>query len=267
MLAHEAAQTEMSNERQKQRAIATHSDQAGLFSERYGALVEDPYRNSFVYSRKRLNEWLDRYLPLNGSGLRLVDVGCGTGYHLRRYRERGYEISGVDGSGEMLNEAQAANPQIEFVLADVDRIPLPSAAYDAALCIEVLRYLPDIQPCLREIRRMVKPGGVALITAAPPMQANLYPIVNRVALAVGAGNLTRLRQYFHSARYLRQECARAGFSDVQIHGVYGGFSVWIDRLAPSFVRSYLRAWERVDAKIADAPGLMHFSNMFLVIAK
>jgi len=267
MLAHESGKAEMSNEEQKQRAIDTHSDQAGLFSERYGALVEDPYRNSFVYSRKRLNEWLDRYLPSNGSGLRLLDVGCGTGYHLRRYRERGFEISGVDGSPEMLKEARAANPRIEFVLADVDQIPLPSATYDVALCIEVLRYLPDIQPCLKEIRRMVKPGGMAMITAAPPMQANLYPFVNKIVLAVGGGNLTRLRQYFHSARQLRQECARAGFADVQIHGVYGGFSVWLDRLAPSFVSSYLRAWERLDARIADAPGLMHFSNMFLVIAK
>jgi ubiquinone/menaquinone biosynthesis C-methylase UbiE len=257
----------MSDEQQKQRAIDTHSAQARLFSERYGALVEDPYRNSFVYSRKRLNEWLDRYLPTNGSALRMVDVGCGTGYHLRGYRERGYEICGVDGSPEMLKEARAANQGIEFVLADVDRIPLPTAAYDAALCIEVLRYLPDIQPCLKEIRRMVKPGGVALVTAAPPMQANLYPIVNRVALAVRSRSLTRLKQYFHSARHLRHECARAGFSDVQIHGVYGGFSVWIDHLLPWFAPSYLRAWERIDAKIADAPGLMHFSNMFLVIAK
>ena len=77
----------MSEETQKQLAIDTHSDQAELFADRYSVIAENPYKDSFVYSRKRLNEWLDKYIPADGKGLKMADIGCGTGYHLKRYQD------------------------------------------------------------------------------------------------------------------------------------------------------------------------------------
>lgn len=257
----------MSEEIQKKLAIDTHSDQAELFADRYSVINENPYKDSFVYSRKRLNEWLDKYIPNDGNGLKMADIGCGTGYHLRRYQERGFEITGVDGSEEMLKQARLANPGIEFIQTDVDSVPLPSATYDYALCIEVLRYLPDILPSLKEIKRILKPNGTALITAAPIYQANLYPIVNRLILMKKAGNLTQLKQYFHSYSELREKSLEAGFTDIEIHGVYGGFSIWLERFVPSLMPSYLKAWEKIDDKTADAPVFRNLSNMFLVVAR
>lgn len=257
----------MSEELQKQLAIDTHSEQAELFANRYEVINQNPYQDSFVYSRKRLNEWLDKYMPADGTGLKLADIGCGTGYHLKRYQERGFEITGVDGSEEMLKQARLANPRIEFIQTDVDEIPLPSATYDYALCIEVLRYLPDILPGLKEIKRILKPNGTALITAAPLYQANLYPMVNRIVLKAKSGNLTQLKQYFHTFSELREKSLAAGFTDVEIHGVYGGFSIWLERFVPSLMPSYLKAWEKIDDKTADAPIFKHLSNMFLIVAK
>jgi ubiquinone/menaquinone biosynthesis C-methylase UbiE len=251
---------------QKQRAIATHSAQASLFVARYEVIAQDPYQNCFVYSRKRLNEWLDRCLPARGDGKTMLDVGCGTGYHLARYRARGFQLTGVDGSAAMLRQARALNPESEFHQADVARLALPNATFDFALCIEVLRYLPDIAPCLRELHRTLKPGGVALVTAAPLWQANGYPLVNRLAAALGTTSLTPLKQYFHSAGRLARECKAAGFENIEIHGVYGGMLVWLERLAPSSLPNLLRRWEKIDARLADAPFWRHFSNMFLVRA-
>lgn len=251
---------------QKQRAIDVHSDQSGLFARRYEEIAQDPYRNCFTYSRKRLNDWLDRLMPKSGAGLRLLDVGCGTGYHLTRFRERGFEICGVDGSADMLTQARVGNPGIEFKQADVDALPYADASFDLALCIEVYRYLPDIGPCTREIARVLKPGGTALVTVAPSFQANGYPLVNRLSSAVRIGDLTRLRQFFHSAGELRSTFGPAGFRTTAIHGVYGGPMVWVERVAPGIMPPLLRAWENVDAVTADAPVLKHLSNMFLVRA-
>lgn len=257
----------MSEELQKQLAIDTHSEQAELFANRYEVINQNPYQNSFVYSRKKLNEWLDKYMPADGKGLKLADIGCGTGYHLKRYQERGFEITGVDGSEEMLKQARLANPGIEFIKTDVDEIPLPSATYDYVMCIEVLRYLPDILPSLKEMKRIMKPGGTALITAAPLLQANLYPVVNKATLMLKPKNFTQLKQYFHSYGELKEASLSAGFKDVEIHGVYGGNSVWLERLLPSAMPPFLKIWEKIDEKTADAPVFKHLSNMFLVVAK
>lgn len=255
------------SEHQKRLAIDVHSEQAELFARRYQEIGEDPYRNSFVYSRKRLNEWLDRFMPEDGKGVKLLDVGCGTGYHLRRYRERGFQISGVDGSADMLAQASAANPGIEFEQADVDKLPYADASFDLVLCVEVYRYLPDIGPCTLEIARVLKPGGVALVTAAPPLQASLYPLVNRLTTAIPLGNLTRLRQFFQSEGRLLASFAAAGFKQTEVHGVYGGPWIWLERFAAFVMPALLRAWEPIDAATADAPVLRHLSNMFLVRAQ
>jgi ubiquinone/menaquinone biosynthesis C-methylase UbiE len=91
---------------QVKRALEVHSEQAGMFAERY--VQADPYRSSFNYSRKRLDQWLDHYLPATAEPLRLLDVGCGTGHQLLRWRAGGYEVAGVDGSDAMLAEARAS---------------------------------------------------------------------------------------------------------------------------------------------------------------
>lgn len=256
----------MSGEEQKQQAIDVHSDQSALFAQRYEEIAKDPYRNCFTYSRKRLNEWLDRFMPADGHGVRLLDVGCGTGYHLARYRDRGFEISGVDGSADMLTHARAANPGIDFKQADVDKLPYPDASFDLVLSVEVYRYLPDIGPCTREIARVLKPGGVALVTTAPPLQANGYPLVNRLTSAMKVGDLTRLRQFFQSSGELRHAFGAAGFRSTELHGVYGGPMVWIERVAPGLMPPLLKVWEGVDSLTADAPLLKHLSNMYLVRA-
>ena len=258
----------MSDAVQKQLAVETHSEQAELFANRYDEIKEDPYRNCFVYSRHRLNLWLDKLMPEDGRGLKLLDVGCGTGYHLARYGERGFEIAGMDGSEEMLKQARIANPNIDFKQGDVEKIPFEDSSFDFVLCIEVLRYLPDINPCVREIVRVLKPNGIALVTAAPPLQANFYPVVNRLTSAFRVGDLTQLKQFFQSEGRLRRSFNEAGFTQTDVHGVYGGSMIWVERVAPkSLIPPLLKAWEKIDSITADAPVLRAFSNMTLVHAK
>ena len=83
---------------------------------------------------------------------------------------------------------QRLNPDAELrARAGRRRAVSPTASFDAVLCIEVLRYLPDIGPCVREIARVLRPGGVALVTASPLFNLNGYPLFNRPALAVPLG--------------------------------------------------------------------------------
>jgi 2-polyprenyl-3-methyl-5-hydroxy-6-metoxy-1,4-benzoquinol methylase len=210
---------------------------------------------------------LDRYLPQDGSGLRVLDVGCGTGYHLADLRRRGFAVAGIDGSEAMLSEASRRGADARLGAADVEAIPFRSGAFDYVLCVEVLRYLPQALPCLREIARVLRPGGVCLLTATPLLNLNGYALVNRLTSAVPVPGFTRLRQYFARSAELRREMIAAGFCPPDIHGVYFGPVNWLERLAPRVVPAALRRWEQTDAALADRPLLREFSNMFLVHAR
>jgi ubiquinone/menaquinone biosynthesis C-methylase UbiE len=167
----------------------------------------------------------------------------------------------------MLAEARAADAGILIVEADVEAIPFRAGWFDFVLCIEVLRYLPRAARCLREMARVLKPGGMCLVTAAPVFNLNGYWLVNRLANAFPIPGLTRLRQYFFRSAKLRHEMVAAGFGAPETHGVYFGPVNWLERLTPGAVPGVLRRWERTDAVLADRPILREFSNMFLVCAR
>lgn len=253
-------------EAQKQRAIDQHSLQAGQFAERYRDLSVDVYKSCFNYSRHRLDVWLERFLPSSGRGLRLLDVGCGTGHHMAALRQRGFEVAGVDGSDQMLEQARLNNPGSEIQHADVEELPFPSDSFDYIVCIEVLRYLPDYSRCLQEMARVLKPGGVCLTTAVPVLNLNGYWLINRVANLMPLGDLVRLKQFFTTSSRLHREFVQAGFDAPETHGIYLGPVNWIERLTPALLPQLLRKWEPVDAKLADQPVLREFSNLFLVNA-
>ena len=245
-------------------AVEVHSRQAPEFVSSYESLERDPYASSFTYSRMRLEHALAEHLPQSGAGLRALDVGCGTGHHLRALTGRGFDVAGVDGSQEMLDAARLANPAAELDRADVGALPFADASFDLLLCIEVLRYLADSQPCIAEMARVLRPGGVCLATAAPLLSVNGYALVNRAALIVPIGDLVRLKQYFTTPLRLRRQFEANGFESVEVHGVYTGPVNWVEHLAPRRFGSFARRWERFDRRLADRRGLRGLSNMLLV---
>jgi ubiquinone/menaquinone biosynthesis C-methylase UbiE len=251
---------------QKQLAIQVHSQQAHEFAASYRTLRQDAYSSCFTYSRHRLDLWLDRYLPERGDGLRLLDVGCGTGHHLARLRQRGFVVAGVDGSSEMLTCARLNDPDADLHCADVDDLPFPNESFDIVLCIEVLRYLPRPACCIREMARVLKPGGTCLVTAAPLLNLNGYWPINRLVTVLPIGGLVRLKQFFTTTWRLRREFVVAGLTAPSIHGVYFGPINWVERLAPGILSRFLQAWEPIDKAVADHPLARNFSNMFLIRA-
>lgn len=250
----------------KRRAVEAHSRQADQFAGSYGQLRVDPFQTCFLYSRYRLHSWLRRLVPIAGPGETALDVGCGTGHHLRWLDERGFRTAGVDGSGEMLAHAQESAPQAVLVRADVDALPFPDAAFEVVLCLEVLRYLADPSRCLAEIRRVLRPGGACVLTATPRWNLNGYWAVNRLANRLRLPGFVRLEQFFTTARELRVGLARAGLARPEVHGVYLGPVNWVERLIPSALPALLRRWEPLDSRLSDRSWARDVANMYVVRA-
>lgn len=102
-----------------------------------------------------------------GPGAEILDAGCGTGLTGLATSRAGFTvIDGNDLSSKSLDEARKLNVYRTLEQVDMQKLPLPveSDAYDGLECIGVLTYLPDSEPLLRELCRVVRPGGVVVLT-------------------------------------------------------------------------------------------------------
>jgi len=101
-------------------------------------------------------------------GERVLDVGCGSGSLHARLAEAGAQVVGIDASAGMLAEAaaqaRAAELPVALARADAQAIPLGSACVDAVLASHMLYHVPDQRRALREMRRVLVPGGRAVLT-------------------------------------------------------------------------------------------------------
>jgi ubiquinone/menaquinone biosynthesis C-methylase UbiE len=104
-------------------------------------------------------------------GLRVLDLGCGTGTLslMAKQREPGAHVTGVDGDSEILERAQAkavgGGVEISFVHGLSTALPLQAATYDCVVCSLFLHHLWPEQrlATLREVQRVLRDGGRFLV--------------------------------------------------------------------------------------------------------
>jgi demethylmenaquinone methyltransferase / 2-methoxy-6-polyprenyl-1,4-benzoquinol methylase len=98
-----------------------------------------------------------------GPGDRVLDVATGTGMVAAALvRRHGCHVVGLDQSAEMLARARARlgdDPRVELRVAEAERLPFPDASFDALTFTYLLRYVDDVPATLRELARVVRPGG------------------------------------------------------------------------------------------------------------
>jgi demethylmenaquinone methyltransferase/2-methoxy-6-polyprenyl-1,4-benzoquinol methylase len=93
------------------------------------------------------------------SGDRVLDACCGTGDLAVACRKAGGTVTGLDFSPRMLDRARLKASDIEWVEGDALALPFPDASFDAATVGFGVRNLDDLASGLRELRRVLRPGG------------------------------------------------------------------------------------------------------------
>ncbi|HEX6574802.1 MAG TPA: class I SAM-dependent methyltransferase [Gemmatimonadaceae bacterium] len=99
--------------------------------------------------------------------LRILDAGCGSGWYAGQLIARGARVTAIDASAAMVDYARArlernadAPVNVELHVADLaDRLPFDDASFDGVVSPLVLHYLRDFRPALKEMRRVLVPGG------------------------------------------------------------------------------------------------------------
>jgi SAM-dependent methyltransferase len=144
------------DEQRKYDLQAGYSRVAGEYAARiFGELADKPL------DRALLDRFADR---VRGAGL-ACDLGCGPGQVARYLHERGAEVIGVDLAPGMVAEAQRLNPDIAFQVGNIIALDVPDGAWAGiAAFYSIIHSLREERPrALRELRRVLRPGGVLLL--------------------------------------------------------------------------------------------------------
>ncbi len=118
-------------------------------------------------------EWseLQKLLP-DFSGKRVLDLGCGYGWHCRYAAEHGAsQVLGVDISYRMLERAREINetPVIVYRRAAMEDLVLPDASCDVVLSSLAFHYVRDFEPLVARIRRFLPTGGTFVFSVEHPV--------------------------------------------------------------------------------------------------
>lgn len=110
--------------------------------------------------------WLDLLEKRVAPGSAVLDLGCGCGVPVARRLSGRYVVTGVDLSPVQIDRARDLVPGATFVCADMARVDLPAATFDAVVCLYALIHLPLAeQPgILRSVAMWLRPGGIFMAT-------------------------------------------------------------------------------------------------------
>jgi|KBSSwiStaDraftv2_1062776.scaffolds.fasta_scaffold371646_2 Methylase involved in ubiquinone/menaquinone biosynthesis len=148
------------------------------------ALYDSRFKQGYVegfhdlYERCRLQSLNYVFKQLTKSGFQpqsMFDYGCGQGKFLPIYQQffPDAKITASDISDVALEFAQRRHPAASFISMTDEHIPLPDASFDLVTSIEVIEHVLDAHATMREIVRLVKPGGWIVLTT---------PCANRYSL-------------------------------------------------------------------------------------
>ena len=194
-----------------------------LFGKTYGGSAPENYAEYFV--------------PLIGAPLaadlieaaalrpdeRVLDVACGTGVVTRLAAQRVTgkgSVAGLDLNPGMLAVARSSTPpgvRIDWYETNVEATPLPDGALEVVLCQMGLQFFANKLGALREIRRILAPGGRLVLNVPgpiPPLFEILSDAIVRHVHPQGA--IVHIVFSLHDAAELRELMTSAGFRDVDV---------------------------------------------------
>ena len=154
---------------------------------------------------------LSQYLLPAHTSQRVLELGCGPGRYVAMLASFGYKVTGVDPCTFSDWESIKDKYQVDFISGvKGENLPFPNCHFDHAVCLGTILYLDDPVAALKELRRVVKPGGRLVVRTVnkfnlftrltgrkmDPASKNLYTMEELCALLKVAGFESLEKFYF-----------------------------------------------------------------------
>jgi ubiquinone/menaquinone biosynthesis C-methylase UbiE len=124
----------------------------------YNSIGED--YNATRQADERIVAKLISLLDL-ATGSKIADIGAGTGNYSNAIAKAGYQVIAIEPS-QVMQSQQQAHPDVSWITASAEQIPLADNAVDAAVVILALHHFNDLDAGLREISRITKSGKIVI---------------------------------------------------------------------------------------------------------
>jgi ubiquinone/menaquinone biosynthesis C-methylase UbiE len=194
------------------------------FDEAYGSKPPENYERFFVPT---IGEPLAHDLICLAAlrpGERVLDVACGTGSVARLAAQQvgpNGTIAGLDANPGMLAVARSVTPEdmsIEWYQSSAEDMPLPDEAFDVVLCQLGLQFMPDKLAALREMRRVLVPGGRLILNVPGPTAKTFAVLVKAMEQHIGPQAAGFVTQVFslHDTSEIQKLLGDANFRNIAI---------------------------------------------------
>jgi SAM-dependent methyltransferase len=148
-------------------SLAPAAGSGSFPAERLTRLAElEEWHFWFVTRRALVERLLERHLPPGPA--RILDLGCGTGATGRALHTAGRRVIGLDLLAPGLAARRAADPSAPLLRGSALQLPVGDGRLDAVLALDVLEHVDDA-PALDEIHRVLRPGGLLMMTVPAHM--------------------------------------------------------------------------------------------------
>jgi SAM-dependent methyltransferase len=129
----------------------------------------------------------------------LLDAGCAYGYGTRFFAANAQRTVGIDPNSRLIEIARRRYPAIEFVVSGVETVPFASGTFDVVVMADVLEHVRDERRTLGEIYRLLRPGGVFIVTVPHKGLFSFLDLDNLVLI------LKKTTPLLYSGLYKRKE--------------------------------------------------------------
>lgn len=251
-------------------AIEHHHAEADRFVQWYDEMAISRFANAFAYGRAKVDRLLDERLKTLKPGARILDVGCGTGEYVRHANQLGFSASGVEPAEAMRKAAIENNPGSKILDGVATALPFPDETFDLVICIEVLRYLhfADNQQALREMYRVLKPGGILFLTTVNKFALDGFYLHYHVQKLLGRDRASGEAPHceFTTPAEIDKEIQAAGFSTAMHRGVLLGPMRLLYKLSTRLARKVAPVLEPLDDAICAIPITRAFAGHLVTVA-
>lgn len=171
-------------------------------------------RMNMYDTNKRLDVVFNELLTEDIRNMKVLDAGCGTGWFSKIAVDRGGMVTSMD-LGENLLSKVAMKCNSERVVGSILEIPFPDNFFDIVISSEVIEHVPDQYKAMQELFRVLKPGGIMVLTTPNKLWY----------FAVWIGNTFKLRPYQGLENWsgwfeMKRKLSKIGFTKLQMIGIH-----------------------------------------------